>query len=225
MRSKISNVLWGLFFIVLGVGFAGNAFNAWDFNLFFAGWWTLFIIVPCAISIIQNGPNTGSIIGLSIGIMLLLAQQDVFDMEIVGKLIFPLILVVIGLSIMSSNIFHKHKNIDFTNLASGALEYTATFSGQKVNVDNEPFKGATLNAVFGGIDLRLDHAIITEDAVINCSAVFGGIDIYVPSDVNVKVTSTPIFGGVDNKHRGPSIPDAPTIYINATCMFGGVDIR
>ncbi len=225
MRSKLSNVLWGLFFIVLGVGFAGNAFNAWDFNLFFAGWWTLFIIIPCAISIIQNGPNTGSIIGLTIGILLLLAQQDVFDMQVVGKLIFPLILVIIGISIMTSNIFNKHKHIDFTNVASGSIDYTATFSGQKVNVDNEPFKGATLNAVFGGIDLRLDHAIITEDAVINCSAVFGGIDIYIPNDVNVKVTSTPIFGGVDNKHRGPFITDAPTIFINATCMFGGVDIR
>lgn len=225
MRSKIANTLWGLFFIVIGIGFAGNVFNLWDFNLFFAGWWTLFIIIPCALSMVNNGPNTGSVIGLSIGLMLLLAQQRVFDMQVVGKLIIPLILVTIGLSIIFSNMFNKSKHIDFSHVASGAIDYTATFSGQKVNVDNEPFKGATLNAVFGGVELRLDHAIITEDAVINCSAIFGGIEISVPSDVNVKVSSTPIFGGVDNKHRGPSIPDAPTIFINATCMFGGVDIR
>lgn len=231
MRAKVSNILWGLFFIVLGVGFAGNAFSLWSFNLFFAGWWTLFIIVPCAISIIQNGPTTGSLIGISIGIMLLLAQQNVFDMRIVGKLIFPVILIIIGISIMGSNLFHRHKQIEYNNFSdstgstNGIGDYAATFGTQNVNFDNETFQGATLNAIFGGIDLRLEHAIITEDAVINGSAIFGGIDIYVPADVNVKVKSTPIFGGVDNKHRGPFIPDAPTIYINATCIFGGVDIR
>ena len=203
MRGKISNALWGIFFIVLGVGFAGNAIWSWNFNLFFDGWWTLFIIIPCVISMIQNGPNTGSIIGLGIGVMLLMASQNIFDMTIASKLIFPLILVMIGIRIIFSGQLNRHRRIECNNTNYNAPEYNATFSSQKLNFDNQPFNGTTLNAVFGGIDLRLDHAIITEDAVINCSAIFGGIDIYIPTDINVKVSSTPIFGGVGNKHRNP----------------------
>ena len=69
MRSRLSNILWGLFFILIGIGFAGNAFNLWDFNLFFPGWWTLFIIIPCGISILQDGFHSGSCIGLAIGVI------------------------------------------------------------------------------------------------------------------------------------------------------------
>jgi Predicted membrane protein (DUF2154). len=224
MRGKISNGLWGLFFILIGLGFAGNALFGWNFNLFFDGWWTLFIIIPCTISMIQNGPNTGSIIGLGIGVMLLLGSNDFFNMAVAAKLVFPFILIVIGVSIIFSGRFNRHRRIEsFTNYS--APEYNATFSGQKLNFDNQPFNGTTLNAVFGGLELRLDHAIITEDTVVNCSAIFGGIDIYVPTDINVKVSSTPIFGGVSNKHRNVDLHDAPTLYVNATCMFGGVDIR
>lgn len=60
MKKKLTNILWGLFFIIIGVGFAGNALGIWDFNLFFPGWWTLLIIIPCFISMIQSGFGVGS---------------------------------------------------------------------------------------------------------------------------------------------------------------------
>jgi predicted membrane protein len=225
LRSRISNILWGLFFIVLGFGFAGNAFEWWNFNLFFSGWWTLFIIVPCVITIIQRGISSGPMIGLSIGVLLLLSRQGYLDPDILSKLIVPIILIIIGLSIMFSNSLKKHKHIDYTKVDPNSLNYTAIFGEQKANFDGQPFLGAELTAVFGSVIIRADNAIITEDTVINCSAIFGGVEIYVPNDVNVKVSCTPIFGGVSNKHKSPNIPDAPTIFINATCMFGGVDIK
>ena len=92
--------------------------------------------------------------------------------------------------------------------------------------ENEVFTGATMNSVFGSVNLDLRSCIINDDVVIECTAVFGGSDIFVPNDVNIKVTSTPIFGGVSNKARGAKfIPGVPTVYINAVCMFGGVDIK
>ena len=63
-----------------------------------------------------------------------------------------------------------------------------------------------------------------EEAFIKTSSIFGGIEIYVPQNVNVKVKSTPIFGGVSNKVRN-SKDNTKTIYIEAFCMFGGVDIK
>lgn len=238
MRNKIGNVLWGLFFVILGVGFAGNAFDLWNFNLFFPGWWTLFIIIPCGISIFQNGFQVAPVCGLIIGLLLFLGQNSVLDMSIIGRLIFPIILILIGISIMFRRSFQGRYSGGFSGGGNGAdmgkhtgskegmLDYSAVFSGQKIAYNNEVFTGASLNAVFGGIEIDLMGAIINEDVVIDCSAIFGGIDMFVPRDVNIKVSSTPIFGGVDNKRRNnPVIQGAPTIFINATSMFGGVDIK
>ena len=36
--------------------------------------------------------------------------------------------------------------------------------------------------------------------MINAKAIFGGITIYVPADIKIKVRSTSIFGGVDDKN-------------------------
>lgn len=227
MKPKISNLIWGLLFVLAGIGFAGNAFGYWHFTIFFAGWWTLFIIIPCFVSIIQDGPNTGSIIGLMIGLLLLLTRQNILDGDILAKLIVPLIFVIIGLGIMFSSSFRGHRpsQMEYNKMKEGNRHYAATFSGQNIHCDNEVFEGASLDAVFGSVTLRLDQAIINEDVVINCNATFGGIEIYLPSDVNVKVSSTPIFGGVTNKRRNFANPSAPTVFITATSMFGGVEIK
>ena len=67
------------------------------------------------------------------------------------------------------------------------------------------------------------HAVIEKDCAIRAFAIFGGVDLLVPENVNVKVDSISIFGGTDNKSQ--SNPEAPTLYVNTTCMFGGVDIK
>ena len=69
---KISKILWGIAFIFAGVIFALNAFGITDIEIFFYGWWTLFIIVPCFIGIFSEREKTGNIIGLAIGVFLLL---------------------------------------------------------------------------------------------------------------------------------------------------------
>ncbi|MSS63257.1 LiaF transmembrane domain-containing protein [Velocimicrobium porci] len=229
MTRNNNNFLWGLLFIVLGIGFAGNAFDLWHFSIFFPGWWTLFLIIPCGISIIQNGFQTGSIIGFVSGVMLLLSCQGFVSTRLIGQLIIPVILIIAGLGIIFSNSSKKTisiKSSDFQKKNSEHLtDYTATFSSQSISLDNQIFTGASINAIFGSVTLRLDNAIINEDVVINSNATFGGIEIYLPAYVNVKVSSTPIFGGVTNRRHGIVNSDAPTVYINATCMFGGVEIR
>lgn len=227
MRNKISNALWGLFFILIGIIIAGNAFNLWEFNIFFDGWWTLFIIIPSLISIFQNGFRTSSLITLTIGVLLLLSVQDILSFEVFGKLIIPIIFVFIGINMIFKNFFHIGDNSKSSNVKyqGGSSEYTAIFSGSRHQIVGEKFLGTTLNAIFGGVELDLRNAIIDEDIVINATAIFGGIDIFVPSNVKVKVSNVPIFGGVDNK--APTIVDAnaPTIFVNSTCMFGGIDIK
>ena len=47
----------------------------------------------------------------------------------------------------------------------------------------------------------------------------------IPENVKVKVKSSSIFGGVSNKQKFNEKAETYTIYINATCLFGGVEIK
>ena len=77
--KKIGNILWGIVFIALGIIIALNALGVAKINVFFDGWWTLFIIIPCFIGLFKEREKTGNIIGLLIGIVLLLCCQNILD--------------------------------------------------------------------------------------------------------------------------------------------------
>lgn len=226
--KKFRNILWGLVLILIGFVIGGNSLGITNINLFFDGWWTLFIIVPCFIGLFKENEKTGNVIGLLIGIALLLACQDIMDFDIIAKLWFPAILVCIGISIIFKDTIGGKVNDQIKKLnenKTNQSEYCATFSGQDLKFDDEKFTGADLTAVFGGIECDLRKAIIESDIVINTSSIFGGIDIFVPENVKVKVKSSSIFGGVSNKKKISQNAEIHTVYINATCLFGGVDIK
>lgn len=225
--EKFSKVLWGLVFIAIGIIIGMNALGITSINIFFDGWWTLFIIIPCFIGLFENEKEgkVGNIIGMVIGVALFLATREIISFEIIAKMILPLILVAIGLSmIFNETIKSKVAEKVKEGKKNGLESIVATFAEQKVKKDDEEFKGANLDAVFGSIVLDLKKANIEKEAVIKASSIFGGIEIIVPTDVNIKVKSTPIFGGVSNKTTN-SKENQKTIYIESFCMFGGVDIK
>ena len=226
--KRISDIMWGLIFIIIGVILGGNALDIFNINLFFDGWWTLFIIVPTFIGLVTDNDKIGNLIGLIIGLIMLFACRGLFDFKLIWKLILPLIFVIIGLSLIFKNNINKEVSEKIKKLNENLSPndgYTATFSGQNLNFDGEEFKGSNLNAIFGGIKLDLRKSIINEDIVINASSIFGGIDIYIPDNCKVKIKSNSIFGGVSNNKKCNVDDNSYTIYINASCMFGGVEIK
>ena len=228
MKRNLKNITWGIVLVVVGILLGLSKAGILNFNLFFPGWWTLFIIIPSVIGIITDDDKIGNIIGTTIGVLLLLGCNHVISFDLILDMIFPIILVAIGLSFLLPKRNDKETTKHLEKLTKKIDEkegLTATFAGHEVKIDNEEFKGTNLNAIFGGIDLDLRKAIIKDDIVINATSIFGGIDIKVPDNYKVKVKSNAIFGGVSNKRESNIDDKAKTIYINATCIFGGVDIK
>lgn len=66
--NNFSKILWGIVFVILGIIIALNALDITNINLFFSGWWTLFIIIPCLIGLFndENEEKTGNLVGLII---------------------------------------------------------------------------------------------------------------------------------------------------------------
>ena len=221
-------IIWGIAIVALGVILGGNAIGLFNFDVFFDGWWTLFIIVPSAISLITEKERLQSLAFLGAGIIMLLAAQHVFEWEVAWKAILALFLILIGLSIIFRSIFHSKNDKEVEKKVKDADDktmdaQTAVFSGSERVYNDEVFSGSNMVAIFGGAELDLRKAKFTKDTVIKAFALFGGVEIKVPEDVNIKSKSGFIFGGISDDRKGES-KGKYTIYLDAAGGFGGITI-
>lgn len=222
--KNFKNLIWGLILILFGIILALKSLGLLSINIFFKGWWTLFIIVPSFISLFTEKDKTGSVILVIIGLALLVGVNDIVSFDLIWKLLLPIIIIVFGLSLIFKEEVTKALTKTVKKI-NDSEEIYATFSSQDIKIDNEEFRGLDLNAIFGGIKLDLRKAKIEDDVVINTCSIFGGIDILIPDGVKIKVKSNSLFGGVTNNKNGKNNDKSKIIYINSVCLFGGVEIK
>ena len=243
MRKDYSKLLWGLVIVAVGIIFSGNVLNWWNINVFFPGWWTLFLIVPGVLSICKSGFSWGSSILVIIGGVLLIDCLDVINTRMIWKLIIPILIIALGISIIIS-FFRNDKDEEKEKVtfeteykkseSNGAsTEYNSSqypnfsvvFASKEFKLTNSDLKGVKVEGVFSGIVIDLRDANITNDIIFDISNIFSGVDIYVPEDVNVETRSgTPIIGGLSYREN-KNIAGAPKIKIKYTSIFGGIDIK
>ncbi|MBP3568988.1 MAG: hypothetical protein J6K04_07455 [Lachnospiraceae bacterium] len=225
MRKRIGNTLWGLLFIALGIGIVGDMMGAWELNLLFAGWWTMFLIIPAFLSIISNGIRIGNSIGLVVGLALLACVRGYLPWEVLAKMLVPVVMILIGGVMVFRNLFHL--NLGRVKVPNEKrLEELVVFSGKNL-VIQDTFYGIDGEAIFGGLTIDLRGAKIEENISIDAMAVFGGVDILLPANVSVKLSDLSLFGGCSNARENQPYggPVGPTVYVNATALFGGVEVK
>ncbi|MDD5865640.1 MAG: LiaF-related protein [bacterium] len=216
----------GFLLIFIGLILGLNAFGITNINIFFEGWWTLFIIVPSLIGLIEDNDKTPSLIFLILGIWLFLASRDLIEYGLLIKLLLPALLISVGLLILFKDVLNiNNKEIKKLENNSNDNDYYAVFGTQKVNFDKENVQNINAKSIFGEIKLDLTNATIQKDIVISTLSIFGGINIYVPENVKIKIKSIPFFGNVEDKTKNVTSEKEITIYIDAICIFGGVEIK
>lgn len=232
--NKTKSIICGFVIIIFGVFLGLREADILSFNIFFDGWWTLFIIIPCTIGLITDRNKTPHLIGILIGVILLVRYY--VDLSEYKGYIFPACAVLVGIFIIINSFASKkekttnHVTVEGFSVDNfvptdydGQNEYYAVFSGKDLRPQGV-FTGGKFTATFGGLKLDLRNADIADNCVIDVSATFGGVDIIVPSNVRVVVKSNSIFGGTGDKTNKNIPADAKTVYINAVNLFGGTDI-
>lgn len=224
MNQKTKGILWGIAIIAVGILWGLNKSNIIDFTIFFPGWWTLFIIVPSAIGLFKDRDKTASAIFLVIGIFLLINAN--VDLKPIKVLILPAIVVLIGIYIIVKNIKNNKEQPQFEQaiVNPNYQEYTATFAEQKYVFDQQ-FLGGKFSATFGSINIDLSRAYIQPGTLIDARANFGEVEITVPQNIRVVIKSHGFFGGTSDKSNKNLPFDAPTLYVDSSCLFGGVNIK
>ena len=223
--KNISKILWGFVLIAVGLMMCVNVLGFAHLDIFFDGWWTLFIIIPSFIGLFDNKDRYGSLIGLIIGVALLLSAQGFISFHMLFKLLVPFIIVVIGISILKSGLFGekvaekvKIKDVD-------GLETIAVVMSDETKIITGEFKGAIVDTVFGHCKLDLSGAKLSESISLKVSSVFAKVDIILPPNAVVKMDSTRVFGSVDTVMKEKSTKKEMKVYVEATAVFGGISLR
>ena len=217
MRN-LHKIVWGLAFIAVGVIFALNALEITNIDVFFDGWWTLFIIIPSFVGIFKSGDRSGSLFMLALGVTLLLAAQNVIAYGMIWKLFLPIALIFIGIKIIFGNLSFRKKK------SKNEKTTSAIFSDEKSKWDGEVLEDSEFSCVFGDLKIALEKAVIEKDVTLKINAVFGDVRVKLPSDVNVRVNSSVLFGDVVNKRPAETIAFTSTVTLEISGVFSDIRI-
>ena len=214
MKKQWTRISLGLILILAGVGYAGSVLGFWRFDLFFDGWWTLFLIVPCLFSILDKGFEAGNLLGLAIGVMLLLSAQGFVRMQTIIRLSIPLIFVFICLGLLTGQ-----GNME------GAPDICAIFGTENRRITNAITGGANLTAVFGTLTIDLRDAQLTTDIMVQTTAVFGSVNLLLPEGTPVRADGFSLFGSLHNHMSDQGEEGRPAVFVSGVNVFGGTEVK
>ena len=106
---------------------------------------------------------------------------------------------------------------------SDELALVAVFDGIDLTNRATAFRGGSVLAWYGGVSLDLREATLAEDAHLSVNALFGGVAIRVPAEWRLESNVNVVAGGADVR-PGSESPDAPTLTIDGTALFGGIAV-
>lgn len=218
MKKKlVSRIFLGVLILALGTILCGNAMGIWDVDVFFPGWWTLFIIIPCLYFIVVDGPDFGNVIGLIVGVVLLLSKISIFKGYISWRIILPVIIIIIGIKIIVSAVGDTHRTYDGYNYSK-----KSSFCDDKVDFSGQTFTGGPYKNSFGKLIIDLSGAVIAQSMPFTVDCSFGEIDIILPKDVCLNLKSRAAFGEVKNMY--PINNQGVPLDIEVNCSFGTVKV-
>ena len=106
---------------------------------------------------------------------------------------------------------------------SDELALVAILDGVELESRARAFRGGSMLAWFGGIDVDLSGAELAEGAHLSVHALFGGIDVTTPPGWRIESGVRTFAGGIDAR-GAEGDPAAPVLTLDGMAVFGGIDV-
>jgi hypothetical protein len=107
---------------------------------------------------------------------------------------------------------------------SDELSLVAVFDGIQLESRAKAFKGGSMLAWFGGIDVDLSDAELAPGARLSVHALSGGIAIKTPPSWRVESNVRALAGGIDARTPAQNDPAAPVLTLEGMALFGGIAV-
>jgi len=226
-RDYQRRIFAGILIIVIGVIFLLGNLDRIDVGDLLSEYWPLILVAVGLWHILAHNfrqVGTGLIL-IAVGSVFMLIKWGILGIDF-WKFFWPALIISVGLWILLRPRFKGFEG-KIPGYKETDLDDFVLFAGINRRLESKEFRGGKATALFGGIEIDFTHAKLAEgQATIDLTAMFGGIDVRVPRNWKVVVDSHAILGGVGDKHSSES-PDKieATLFIKATAIFGGVDIK
>jgi hypothetical protein len=186
-----------------------------DLGQVFADWWPL-IVIGVGVVALVTVPRAwvGPTVIIAVGVFFLLRTLDVIDINIWE--LWPVALILVGLSLLTS--FGRRTSEEDT------INSTVIWWGSERRTRSQQFKGGSLTAIMGGIEVDLREANIVDKAEIAIFALWGGVEVKVPPTWRVRVSGLPLLGGWEDKTTIPLEDGPPELIVHVTAIMGGAEI-
>lgn len=211
--------------IIIGIGLLMDSLNLLDFWDLIGNWWYLILIFfGIKLMIKRKSLIVFPIILIVIGLIFIVNNLNILPIGFWDALL-PLIFILIGIWIIFGRFPIGKANVSGDE---HTINYSAVFSGLKQIVNSNDFRGGNITAYFGGADVDLRNVkVVYDDIEINLNASFGGIELKVPVNWVLIINGSPFFGALENKTHPYNLSDEElkTIKINYNITFGGIEIR
>ena len=222
MRKFKRTEIIGSILVLVGLLLLGNNYKLWNINIFFEGWWTLFIVIPAIINIFEGENVISSLLIFLVGMILFFLCQGLIAWGIFGKLLVPILFVLFGITL----IFKPRSIPKIKKEKTGPTNTNYVGMFRMVSEDvNYEIKNANCVSIFGGVDLDLTKINSKEDIHIEVISIFGSIKIKAPKNMEVRASGSAVFGSSSDNANGKVTKTLGTIHISYTCIFGQIDIE
>lgn len=226
-------ILAGFVFVLSNTGVISEA---WKWVLLS---WQMMLVIIGLMQIVGRSYRAG-LIFILVGVFFIVPRLGfLFPNEQLittfASIYWPILLIAIGLIILFSGLtrqkkhaYHgRHELVDTTTFDDGRISYRFVFSGTK-NVFLEPeFKGGTIEATCGGVELDLRRTSLPKGTTtLSLNLTLGGAVLYLPSTWNVEVRNQSLLGAFeDHRWRDKDIDYNSKLVIIAKCTLGGGEIK
>lgn len=219
MKKKISRVIWGICLIAIGIIFILNSFKIVNINIFFNGWWTLFIIVPSFIGIIFDKVKSINVFFFVLGLSLLCYSLSIIQFENIFDIILCFIFILLGVKF----IFGKTEKIEDVNSNGEQVPtYFSVFGTSKEILEDE--KNCKIISLIGHTTIDLSNIKKAQEYNIKVYTILGGCELITNKDDCIISNIFNVLGTFKNKHSKTK-KSKKTIYLNGLTLFGGVNIK
>jgi hypothetical protein len=221
---KLSSIGIGLLLIAVAVVLLLGQADVLDAGEVIGDWWPVALIWLAVVQWLSHPRNfLGPLLLGIIGLALLSTTADAIDASPVVIAFSVLLLAAGGLIIHSALRRSKPRATE-----PRATDSFVVFGGREIVCRDDPFTTASITSVFGGTELDLSEATLSEQgATIDVLSVFGGAEITVPRDWKVDVRVTSILGGVADQTTFSPTPGSPegTLVLDGLVLFGGAEVK
>jgi hypothetical protein len=230
-KPNTLQLAFGLGLVLLGSILTLDLLNLADADRLFKLWPTALILAGAVAFVRASDGDARLWAGgwMVVGALILLTTLGLSRVGFWG-LLWPLVLIVVGVRL---GLRALGRSTAASREAGGGSGLVAIFGESKRAIQDRPFKGASMSALFGScfLDLRQADVQPGEMAVVDCFAMFAAHEIVVPPGWVVESHVTPIAASVEDERPARAKADpsavnqAPRLILQGALLFAGLKIR